>query len=141
MPFCRVNAGFRIKHATIYPAGAILFVEGQAPRGIFVVCKGRVKLSFCSTDGKKIILRIAEAGEVMGISSGVSSTPYQVTAETLNPCQISFVKRDDFVQFMKDHRDVCLRVAEELSNKYHSACRELRSYGLSHSAVAKLLLE
>lgn len=133
-----------IKHATIYPTGAVLFVEGQAPRGIFVICKGRAKLSFCSTGGKTIILKIAESGEVMGVSSGVSGTPYQLTAETLDPCQISFVKRDDFVQFMKEHSDVCLRVAEELSNKYHSACRELRSHGLSHSAeekLAKLLLE
>ncbi len=80
----------------------------------------------------------------MRVSSGVSGTPYQLTAETLDPCQISFIKRDDFVQFMKEHSDVCLRVAEELSNKYHSACRELRSHGLSHSAeekLAKLLLE
>ena len=36
----------KIKHANVFPAGAILFVEGQVPRGIFVVCKGRVKLSF-----------------------------------------------------------------------------------------------
>jgi CRP/FNR family transcriptional regulator, cyclic AMP receptor protein len=133
-----------IKHATIYPAGAVLFVEGQAPRGIFLICKGRVKLSFGTTDGKTLILRIAESGEVMGVSSGVSGTPYQLTAETLDPCQISFVKRDDFMQFMKEHSDVCLRVAEELSIKYHSACRELRSHGLSYSAaekLAKLLLE
>jgi CRP/FNR family transcriptional regulator, cyclic AMP receptor protein len=146
--FCDLSASAlqqfeTIKHATIYPADAVLFVEGQAPRGIFVVCKGRVKVSFSSMDGKTLILRIAEAGEVLGISSSVSGKPYQLTAETLDPCQISFVKHDDFMQFMKEHSDVCLRVAEELSNKYHSACRELRSHGLSNSAgkLAKLLLE
>src|SRR5512142_3439451 len=45
-----------IKYATAYPKGAVLFVEGQAPRGIFVLCKGRVKLSICATDGKTLIL-------------------------------------------------------------------------------------
>jgi CRP/FNR family transcriptional regulator, cyclic AMP receptor protein len=44
-----------IKYATAYPKGAVLFVEGQAPRGIFVLCKGRVKLSICATDGKTLI--------------------------------------------------------------------------------------
>jgi len=37
-----------------------------------------------------------------------------------------------------------MRVAEQLSEKYNSACREIRSLGLSHSAaekLAKLLLE
>ena len=55
-----------IKYATAYPKGAVLFVEGQTPRGIFVLCKGRVKLSICSTDGKTLILKIAEPGEVSG---------------------------------------------------------------------------
>ena len=53
----------------------MLFVEGQAPRGIFVLCKGRVKLSICSTDGKTLILKIAEAGEVLGLSASVSGNP------------------------------------------------------------------
>src|ERR1035441_4511628 len=39
---------------------------------------------------------------------------------------------------------VCLRVAEQLSDKYNAACREFRAFGLPHSAaekLAKLLLE
>jgi CRP/FNR family transcriptional regulator len=36
-----------IEYAIAYPKGAVLFVEGQAPRGIFVLCKGRVELSIC----------------------------------------------------------------------------------------------
>ena len=133
-----------IKYATAYPKGAVLFVEGQAPRGIFVLCKGRVKLSICSTDGKTLILKIAEPGEVLGLSATVSGKPYELTAETVDPCQVNFVKREDFLRFLKEHSDACLRVAEQLSDKYNSACREIRALGLSHSAgekLAKLLLE
>ncbi len=147
--FCDLSASTlqrfeTIKHSTIYPAGSVLFVEDQTPRGIFVICKGRVKLSFSSADDKTFIPRIAEAGEVLGISSSVSGRPYQLAAETLDPCQISFIKRDDFVQFVKEHTDACFRVAEQLSDKYYVACRELRSHGLSYSVekkLAKLLLE
>ena len=133
-----------IKYATAYPKGAVLFVEGQAPRGIFVLCKGRVKLSICSTEGKTLILKIAEPGEVLGLSATVSGKTYELTAETIDPCQVNFVKREDFLRFLKDHADACFRVAEQLSDKYNTACREIRSLGLSHSAaekVAKLLLE
>jgi CRP/FNR family cyclic AMP-dependent transcriptional regulator len=133
-----------IKYATAYPKGAILFVEGQAPRGIFVLCKGRVKLSICSNDGKTLILKIAETGEVLGLSASVSGNAYELTAETIDPCQINFVKREDFLRFLKDHPAACMRVAEELSEKYNAACREIRSLGLSHSAaekLAKLLLD
>lgn len=133
-----------IKFATAYPKGAVLFVEGQSPRGIFVLCKGRVKLSLCSTDGKTLIFKIVEAGEVLGLGASIIGKPYEVTAETVDPCQINFVKRDDFLRFLRGHSDACLRVAEELSEKYNSACHEIRSLGLSHSAaekLAKLLLE
>ncbi len=133
-----------IKYTTAYPKGAVLFVEGQAPRGVFILCRGRVKLSICSSDGKTLILKIAEAGEVLGLSASVSGKPYELTAETLDPCQVNFVKREDFLRFLREHNDVCLRVAEQLSEKYNTACHEIRSLGLSHSAaekLAKLLLE
>src|ERR1700758_873338 len=92
-----------IKYATAYPKGAVLFVEGQAPRGIFVLCKGRVKLSISSSDGKTLILKIAEAGEVLGLSAAVSGKPYELTAETIDPCQVDFVKREEFLCFLKDN--------------------------------------
>lgn len=133
-----------VKYATAYPRGAVLFVEGQSPRGIFVLCKGRVKLSICSTDGKTLILKIAEPGEVLGLSATISGKPYELTAETIDPCQINFIKREDFLRFLKEHADACFRVAEQLSEKYNNACHEVRSLGLSHSAgekLAKLLLE
>ena len=133
-----------IKYATAYPKGAVLFVEGQAPRGIFVLCKGRVKMSICATDGKTLIVKIAEPGEVLGLSATVSGKPYELTAETVDPCQVNFVKRDDFLRFLKEQPDACFKVAEQLSEKYNTACHEVRSLGLSHSAgekLAKLLLE
>jgi CRP/FNR family transcriptional regulator, cyclic AMP receptor protein len=133
-----------IKFSTAYPPGAVLFVEGQMTRGIFVLCKGSVKLSINSPSGRTMIVKLAEPGEVLGLSSTISGKPYEVTAETIDACQVNFVKRDDFLRFLKDDVEVCFKVAEQLSEKYHNACREVRSRGLSHSAaekLAKLLLQ
>ncbi len=133
-----------IKYATAYPQGAVLFVEGQTPRGIFVLCKGSVKLSINSPGGRTVIVKLAEPGEVLGLSATISGKPYEVTAETIDPCQVNFVKRDDFVQFLKDDVEACFKVAEQLSEKYHNACKEAGALGLSHCAaekLAKLLLE
>lgn len=144
LPASALQAFENIKYSTAYPKGAILFVEGQAPRGIFVLCKGRVKISLCGSDGKTLILKIAEPGEVLGLGATVSGKPYELTAETIDPCQVNFVKRDDFLHFIKAHTDACFKVAEQLSEKYNNACHDVRSLGLSHSAgekVAKLLLE
>jgi CRP/FNR family transcriptional regulator len=133
-----------IKYATAYPRGAVLFVQGQLPRGIFVLCKGSVKLALDSPSGSTAIVKLAEPGEVLGLSATISDKPYEMTAETIDPCQVNFVKRDDFLRFLKDDVEACFKVAEQLSEKYHNACEEVRSLGLSHSAaekLAKLLLE
>jgi CRP/FNR family transcriptional regulator, cyclic AMP receptor protein len=144
LPPSALQAFENIKYAAAYPKGALLFVEGQLPRGIFVLCKGSVKLSLNSPSGRTIIVKLAEPGDVLGLSASISGKPYEVTAETINPCQVNFVKRDDFLRFLKDDVEVCFKVAEQLSEKYHNACKEAGSLGLSHSAgekLARLLLE
>lgn len=138
LPDSSVQALEKIKFAAPYPQDAVLFVEGQLPRGIFVICKGSVKLSINSPSGRTMIVKLAEAGEVLGLSATISGKPYEVTAETIGPCQINFVKRDDFLLFLKDDVEVCFKVAEQLGQKYHDACKEMRSLGLSHSAAEKL---
>ena len=138
LPDAVLQAFEQIKHTTAYPRGAILFVEGQAPRGVFVICKGSVKLSVSASDGKTLILEVADAGEVLGVAASISNQPYTVTAETAEACQVSFVRREDFVQFLMRHPEAGLRVSEQLSANYHAACRELRSLALSHSAAEKL---
>ena len=127
-----------------YPKDATLFVEGQAPRGLYVLCSGRIKLSMGSADGKVLILRVAEPGDLLGLSATISGTPYELTAETMEPSQVTFIKRDDFLRFLREHTDACFRAAQNLSDRYDVVCREIRSLGLSHSAaekLAKLLLE
>jgi CRP/FNR family transcriptional regulator, cyclic AMP receptor protein len=127
-----------------YPGGSALFVEGEAPRGVFIVRSGRVKLFISSGDGKTVILRMAKAGDLLGLPGTLSGRQYEVTAETLGPCQVSFIKRDAFLRFMHAHQEVCLAVAEQLTNIYCTTCHEIRYLGLSRSAgekLAQLLLE
>ena len=134
----------KIKYASAYPQGAVLFVEGQGPRGVYIICSGRVKLSTTSRDGKTLILRIAEAGEVLGLHATVSGKPYELTAETLQPCQLDFIRREDFLKFLEHHGDACLHAAQHLSENCQNAYEMIRSLGLSHSVsekLARLLLE
>jgi CRP/FNR family cyclic AMP-dependent transcriptional regulator len=121
-----------------YPKGATLFVEGQMPRGVFILCSGKVKLSTSSADGKTLILRIAEMGEVLGLAATVSGKPYQATADVLEPTQANFIVRNDFLNFLRDNGEVAFRVAEQLSENYYHALSEMRTIGLSHSAGEKL---
>lgn len=127
-----------ITSASSYPKGATLFVEGQSPRGVFILCNGHVKLSTSSADGKTLILRISDPGEVLGLPATVTGKPYELTADVIEPTQANFISRQDFLSFLRDHGEAALRVAQQLGEIYHSAIAEMRTIGLSHSAGEKL---
>jgi len=127
-----------IKCSATYPSGALLFMEGQASIGIFMLCKGGVKLSTSSAEGRTLIVKVAEPGEVLGLSAAISGRPYPLTAEVTESSQINFVRRADFVRFLREHGDACLHAVDALSGQYNDACHEIRSIGLSHSAAEKL---
>jgi CRP/FNR family transcriptional regulator len=144
LPKATLQAFDSIKYAAAYPGGALLFNEGQMPRGVYLLCRGQVKLTITAADGKALILRIAEPGEVLGLHATVSGTPYEMSGETLHPCQINFIKRDDFLKFLREHGDACLQAARHLSDDCQNAFEQIRALGLSHSArekLARVLLE
>ncbi len=79
-----------ISSAAVYPKGATLFVEGQSPRGVFILCSGKVKLSTSSADGRSLILRISESGEVLGLPATVTGKPYELTTAVIEPNREKF---------------------------------------------------
>ena len=127
-----------ITGSATYPKGATLFVEGQPSRGVFILCSGHVKLSTSASDGKTLILRISEPGDLLGLPATISGRPYEVTADVIEPTQANFISRTDFLGFLREHGEAALRVAQELSETYQSAFAEMRTIGLSHSAGEKL---
>ena len=132
-----------IKSTAVYPKGAMLFIEGQQPRGVFVLCAGKVKLSTSSREGKTIITKISESGDVLGLNGVISNRPYEVTAEMMEPGQANFIPRDSLVHFLKEFPEVAVRVAQQLSRNYYTAYEEIRTLGLAVSPsekFAKLLL-
>ncbi len=127
-----------ISSSATYPKDAILFVEGQAPRGVFVICNGRVKLSTTSADGKSIIVRMAGPGEIVGLAGTLSGKAYELTAEALEPLEANFIPREAFLHFLREHGEAAVRVAELLSSIYHATLLEVRYLGFSSSTSEKL---
>jgi len=127
-----------------YPAGMRLFSEKDPAPGVYIVIEGEVKLSMNSSDGRRLILRIAQKGEILGLASTLSGKPCEMTAEALYPARIASIVRQDFLKFLSRHPEVYQTVTEELSRDYAMACEQLRTVGLSSNVpekLARLLLE
>jgi CRP/FNR family cyclic AMP-dependent transcriptional regulator len=132
-----------ITSPAVYPRGAMLFIEGQDARGVFVLCTGKAKLSTTSREGKTVITHISEHGDVLGLNATISHRSYEVTAEMVEPGQANFIPADALLRFLRDYGEVALRVTEQLSRGYFSAFEKIRTLGFSTSPgerFAKLLL-
>jgi CRP/FNR family transcriptional regulator len=143
LPLPAVRKLNEIKSTAVYPKSAMLFIEGQQPRGVFVLCAGKAKLSTSSVEGKTIITKISEPGDVLGLNATISNHPYEVTAEMIEPGQANFITRDALLQFLREHGEVALRIAQQLSLNYYTAYEEIRTLGLASSPAekfAKMLL-
>jgi CRP/FNR family transcriptional regulator, cyclic AMP receptor protein len=127
-----------VSHKSVLPAGAILFVEGQTPRGMFILCAGTVNLSTTSREGKILILKTATAGEALGLSASISGLGYETTAETATPCQLNFVDRRHFLELMESSSEVGMHAAQSLSRDFHSAYRDIHDLVLTRSSAGKL---
>lgn len=132
----RSIAGF--SHLTTYPGNALLFVEGQVPRGAFVLCSGKVKLSTTSKEGKVLVLKILEPGEVIGLSATISGEAYEVTAETMGPCLVNFVEREGLLRLMERSGELGLRSALAVSREFQAAYRDIHDLVLAKSSSGKL---
>jgi CRP/FNR family transcriptional regulator, cyclic AMP receptor protein len=120
-----------------YPRGAKLFVEGQSPKGVFILCGGRAKLSIGSSNGRSL-MRVAEQGEILGLSATLSGPPYEGSAEMLESGQVNFIRRDHFLNFLNNRAEASLLVARHLSQGYMAVHEQMRALFLSDSAAEKL---
>jgi CRP/FNR family cyclic AMP-dependent transcriptional regulator len=141
--FCRFSPKVlrsidEVSQHLIMPDGAVLFVEGQTPRGIFIICSGVVKLSTASKEGKVLILKQAEAGEVLGLSAAISGTNYEMTAETAVPCQLNFISRQDLMTLLQNESEVGVHAALWLSREFQGAYRDIHDLVLARSSSGKL---
>ena len=147
-PFCNFSTDLgyviaSVSSTSTYRKKAKLFLEGEEPRGVYILRKGMAKLTTSSTLGRTIVIRLAEPGDVLGLNAVVSNRPYGATAEMMAGGQVDFIAQQSVLRLMKASGDFALAVAEQLSASYYPLHDAVRSLGLAiHplERLAKLLL-
>lgn len=149
LTFCNFSAAALTDYEKIgfmmTPApGAKLFSEGDPARNVIVICSGQVKISTTSRDGRTMILKIAGPGDVLGLSATLASISHEATAETIEPCRIKIVRKQEFIEFLGRHGIASMHAAQVLSTEYLTAFHDAQRLALPNSAggrLARLLLE
>jgi len=116
----------------------ILYRQGQRCAGLFILCKGRVKLSKMSMQCKTAILRMCGPGDLLGLSEVLANCMYTATAQVQEDSLLAYVPRENFLRMMARHAIVGLRTSEHLSAECLRAFRDLGLLRIPSSASQKL---
>ncbi len=86
------------KSTNVYKRGQVIFYEGNSPFGLYCIFSGKIKLVKSSPSGKQHILRIFNAGDVIGYRSLFTNQPYGATAEVIEDAQVCLIEKDAFLE-------------------------------------------
>jgi len=100
--------------------GAIIFAEGESPRGIFVIKKGKVHLQLHHDSGQLANIREVGPGGVIGLPAVLGNRPYSLTAQTQETTDTIFIARQNLLEFLRDNPSICLQLLGTLSAEVSS---------------------
>jgi CRP/FNR family transcriptional regulator len=139
MPEEPLQAFDAMKSIAQYPKGSILFAEGRPSRGIYLLCNGRAKLTVCSENGKRLLVRVATPGELLGLGAAISGTNYEVNCELLDTAHVAFIRRKDLVPFLRQYPEICMKIVQTLSKDLHGAYERVRNVGMARTRRPRAL--
>jgi CRP/FNR family transcriptional regulator len=129
---------------SLHPRGTVLFAEGETTRGVYILRSGRATISISSSEGRVVILRMAQPDDVLGLNSALGNSSYETTVKTLGPCRTDFISRAELLELM-DKSDAAKRaVLKHLSaevTKLTNCTRSLLLPLTARARLARLLLE
>jgi CRP-like cAMP-binding protein len=97
--------------------GKVLFQQGEAGRGVFLLRQGKVRLSLHAAGRKKLPYRIAGPGNILGFPATLSNAPYSLTAENLADCELGFAPAEDVINLLSKRSDLCFQAVEIMAHE------------------------
>ena len=87
---------------SLHNRGSVLFAEGESARGVYILRTGSAFVSISSSEGRVVILRTAQAGDVLGLNAVLRHSFYDATVKTLEPSRVNFVSRSDLMELVEN---------------------------------------
>jgi CRP/FNR family transcriptional regulator len=104
-----------------------------------MLCDGRAKLTVCSENGKRLLVRLAEPGEVLGLGAAITGTNYELNAELMDHSRVAFLRRKELITLLREYPEVCMRIVRTLSKDLHGAYERVRNVGMARTRRPRAL--
>ncbi|MBI4944959.1 MAG: response regulator [Bacteroidetes bacterium] len=116
-----------------------IYIEGNHPKGVFFINKGKVKTYKSNADAKEYVTGLYKEGDFFGYTSLLEDTTYADSAMALESTEVVLIPKEDFFALLFHNRDVATKFIKILSDSV--AEKEERLIKLAYNSVRKRLAE
>ena len=118
----RINAMTRI---TKRRRGEWVFVHGDPADSIYLLQKGRMKITALSEDGHEVVHEIVGPGEVFGETSTILQIPRTTSAQALEPSLLCEIRQKDFESLLTAYPELSLQLLKSVGLRLKKAEAQL----------------
>ena len=143
LPVEELDAFHRCGVSSLYKQRQVIFHEDTPATGLYILCRGAVKLYQSDRFGRQYTLDIAAPGDVLGEIPADPTACYSTSAEALTDSQLCYLPREPLVAFIQQHPMTGVRLLEALSKTVSTARTRVRALALkrAESRLAELLMQ
>jgi CRP/FNR family transcriptional regulator len=126
-----------------FDTGEMLFWEGEACAGVFLIAQGSVKIFRTSAGGREVMLAIETAPSSVAELPLFDGGPYPASVRALEPVTTLFINKNDFQQVCRQYPDVGLKILAVVGRRLRHLVGlvESMTFGSVTQRLARLLLD
>lgn len=96
----------------VYRQGEYVYLPGDPSDAVYLIIKGRVKLSSPGRDGRPLPLSILGEGEIFGEMALVGAERRELMAEVLERSSIWAIEKESFLRLLQGNATLSLQIME-----------------------------
>ena len=108
------------KFGKVFPAGTLLFEEGQPCSGMFIIQKGRVRL-YKKAAGKEITIELLGEGDFFGEMACLLNRPRSINAVVAEDSEILVVDPDVLEEMVRERGGLEIKFLGNLASRLRKA--------------------
>ncbi len=116
------------------PRNTVIFHEGEACHGFYIVESGAVKIYKEGSDGKEHVVHVALPGDCFGEAALFLGKGYPASAAAVQDSVLILLRRDEFLQLLRDNPDVSFRLMASMATWAHRLVSSIESLTLKDAS-------
>lgn len=116
-----------------YAPGQCLICDSESSDRLFLIREGRVKLTKVSGSGKEQTLQVYEPGDIAGLFSLFTGTPFPAAAVALEECQVLLFNRTGLERLARESPSLMVNLFYVLATRQAECIRTVGALALKET--------